>query len=259
MRKPDISITFEVWITFPEEIQKRLFMRIVGKYHEVPPPIDRMMGVELFNCVIPIIKSPSKYNLYGKTSTSFKEYKGETFRYTPHQIIWWWFYGDTGEKIVQHKCGVHRCIQPHHLMLDIHRVNSEHASATRKPGDIVEGLRSWKTCPLDIMICMYLRSTFGASHKFIGKLIGTDKTWAAKKIRQVLNRKSILITKDWEKEYVPPTRNELTSWVKLLLSRIKHDEELKHFFTPKILQHMFCWAVDFERCISWYYMTMKKL
>jgi hypothetical protein len=257
MKKKCIHINYQAWQKIPEVLQRILIGRIFKKYHFSSPPVGRMTEIEKIKCIRK--GSTSKWYRYGYTATTFKNFPGIRFIFSPHQVVYFYFFGDPEGLQVQHKCGCPDCIEPSHLMLGTTGDNADHASATRKPDDINEGLKSWKTWPGDRMIMIHMRKILGLSQKQIGKVISIDTSSVSYYLTKIYENRTIFINKKWENQYTPPDSDELICWVKLILIRIKKNPELRSLFTLKDLQKMFFWTVDFDRTIAWYSKTMKDL
>jgi hypothetical protein len=256
MEKKFVYITYSVWQTIPEVLQRILITRIFQRYHFCPSPIGRMPEIENSKCIRK--DSTSKWDKYRISATTFKDIPGFKFGYLPHHIVYFYFFGDPKGLQIQHKCGCPDCIEPTHLMLDVSGENLRHASLTRKPDDINEGLKSWKTWPGDHMIMVHMRKILGLNYRQIGKVINLSGRGVNAHLIRIYKRGTVFINKKWAKKYTPPAPMELMGWIKIILIRIKKDPELRSLFSLKDLQQMFSLTVDFDRTIAWYSMTMKK-
>jgi len=255
-RKICVQITYKVWITLPSILQRLLILRIFQRYHSCQPPIGSMPGVENHCCWRK--GSSSKWYCYGRTGTTFDKYFPEIrFGYIPHNIVYFYFFGDPKGRRIHHQCGCPDCIQPNHLTMGTTKDNSDHATTTRKPHNIAEGLKTWKTWPGDHMIMLHMRQIFNLKQKDISKVIGISAGSACSRFKSIFKKKTIFASKKWEGNYIPPDSKELIGWMKIILTRIKKNPELRELFTIKDLQQMFLWSVDLDRSIAWYAAIMR--
>jgi len=254
----NIYINYEVWSIFPKKIKELLIKRIFKRYKECDAPIGAMSGVEKYPCFIK--ECPSVWNKYGESTTTFKKWPNTRFRYKPHQIVFFYYFGNPGKLDVQHKCGIPKCIQPSHLMLGTQKDNISRALITRKPdASTKEGLKSWKTWPGDSMIAVYMSQVLGLKQYQIASVIKVCQSRVSKLLNDIFKRGTIFPDKKWGKKYMPPDPNELIMWVRLILIRIKKNPDLRRLFSLKDIQKMFFWTVDFDRSITWYKNFMKKI